>query len=285
MNLGDTLSASFNQVVNDLVRALPAIIGALLILLIGYVLARVASGLVHTLLQRAGADRMFAQHGASVYGEAGGALLPSKLGSLIVFWVIMLIFLIAAANFLGWPQVSALMNGFVGWLPNLIVAVIIVVAAPIIGRILRRTIETGASQTGVGNGRLLGRIAEFAVIAFAIVVALNQVGIASDLVNILFIGVVAALALGFGLAFGLGGRQVAEQLTQDWYERSREAAARVQESQARADQSGSQPSQQSYQSQQQQQSVPMSDQMSDQMAGQTGGQTGGPPATGSSQRP
>jgi hypothetical protein len=64
----------------------------------------------------------------------------------------------------------------------------------------------------------------------AIVVALNQVGIASDLVNILFIGVVAALALGFGLAFGLGGRSVAERLTQDWYEKSREVAARAQDS-------------------------------------------------------
>lgn len=236
MNIGDTLSTSFNQVVNDLVRALPAVIGALLILLIGYILGRIASGIVQTLLQRGGADRVFAQHGAAVYGEAGGALLPSRLGSLIVFWLIMLIFLIAAANFLGWPQVSALLDDFVGWLPNLVVAVIIVVAAPIIGRILRGAIETGASQTGMGNGALLGRIAEIAVIAFAIVVALNQVGIASDLVNILFIGVVAALALGFGLAFGLGGRQVAEQLTQDWYERSRDAAAR-----AGQDQSGGTP--------------------------------------------
>jgi len=146
--------------------------------------------------------------------------------------VVLLIFFIAAANFLGWPQVSNLLNGFVGWLPNLIVAVIIVVAAPIVGRLLRGAIQTGASQTGFGNGALLGRMAEVAVIAFAIVVALNQVGIASDLVNILFIGVVAALALGFGLAFGLGGRSVAERLTQDWYEKSREAAAKAQSNSA-----------------------------------------------------
>ncbi|MDQ3553810.1 MAG: hypothetical protein M3395_05320, partial [Chloroflexota bacterium] len=168
--------------------------------------------------------------GGDVYGSASSAVVPSNIGGLVVFWVVLLIFFIAAANFLGWPQVSNLLNGFVGWLPNLIVAVIIVVAAPIVGRLLRGAIQTGAAQTGFGNGGLLGRVAEMAVIAFAIVVALNQVGIASDLVNILFIGVVAALAIGFGLAFGLGGRSVAERLTQDWYEKSREVAARAQDS-------------------------------------------------------
>lgn len=229
-DIGQTLSTSFNQVINDLLTALPDIIGALLILLVGYILARVLRGIVSVLLERVGADRAFARHGGDVYGSASSAVVPSNVGGLVVFWVVLLIFFIAAANFLGWPQVSNLLNGFVGWLPNLLVAVIIVVAAPIFGRLLRRAIETGAAQTGFGNGGLLGRVAEVAVIAFGIVVALNQVGIASDLVNILFIGVVAALALGFGLAFGLGGRSVAERLTQDWYEKSREVAARAQAS-------------------------------------------------------
>jgi len=140
----------------------------------------------------------------------------------------MLVFLVAAANFLGWPQVSTLLNDFIGWLPNLIVAVIILIAAPVVGRLVRGAVETGSQQMGMTSGRTLGRIAEIAVIAFAVVVAVNQVGIASDLVNILFIGVVAALAIGFGLAFGLGGREVAAQVTQDWYRKSQEAAARVQ---------------------------------------------------------
>ena len=64
---------------------------------------------------------------------------------------------------------------------------------------------------GFTNGRLLGRIAEIAIVAFAVLVAINQLGIAADLINILFIGIVAALALAFGLAFGLGGRDVAAQ--------------------------------------------------------------------------
>ncbi|HYI23377.1 MAG TPA: hypothetical protein VEX62_12180 [Candidatus Limnocylindrales bacterium] len=227
MNLGDTLVAAFNEVVNDLVTALPAIIGALIILLIGYIVAKVVSGIVRRVVDRAGADRAFAQRGADVYGNSATAIKPSTAAASVVFWIIMLVFIIAAANFLGWPQVSQLINDFLAWLPNLIVAVIILIAAPVVGRIVRRAIEGGSSQLGMGNGQMLGRVAEIAVIAFAVLIAVNQVGIATDLVNILFIGVVAALAIAIGLSFGLGGREVAAQVTQDWYTRSKEVSARA----------------------------------------------------------
>jgi hypothetical protein len=235
------LRQSFEQVLSDLVTALPDLIGALLILLIGYVVAKVVSGIVRSLTERAGVDRTFAQHGGEVYGGATSTFTPSRLAGMITFGVILLIFLVAAANFLGWPQVSELLNGFIAWLPNLIVAVIILVAAPVIGRIVRGAIETGSSQMGMTSGRMLGRLAEIAIIGFAIVIAINQVGIASDLVNILFIGVVAALALAFGLAFGFGGREVAARLTQDWYEASRNAADRMQAAEAAQGRVGSSP--------------------------------------------
>jgi mechanosensitive ion channel-like protein len=227
MDLIDTLVASFNQVVADLVNALPAIIGALLILLVGWIVAKIVSGIVQRLVARAGADKTFAEQGADVYGNRASTMRPSRIAGTVTFWVIMLVFFIAAANFLGWPQVSQLLNDFISWLPNLIVAVIILVAAPIVGRLVRTAVEAGSSQAGITNGRTLGRIAEIAVIAFAVLIAINQVGVATDLVNILFIGVVAALALGFGLAFGLGGRDVAGQVTQSWYDRSKELAAQA----------------------------------------------------------
>ena len=228
MDLADTLVAAFNEVVNDLITALPAIIGALLILLVGWIIARIVSGIVRRLLERGGADRAFAARGEEVYGTRAAGFRPSSIAGMVTFWVIMLIFIVAAANFLGWPQVSQLINNFIGWLPNLIVAVIILIAAPVVGRIVRQAVESGSAQMGMTSGPTLGRLAEIAVIAFGVLVAINQVGIASDLVNILFIGLVAAMALAFGLAFGLGGREVAGQVAQDWYERSRGAAAQVQ---------------------------------------------------------
>ena len=88
---------------------------------------------------------------------------------------------------------------------------------------------------GFTNGRLLGRMAEIAIVSFAVLVAINQLGIAADLINILFIGIVASLALAFGLAFGLGGRDVAAQVTQDFYAGMSSATGKVIEAASAAD--------------------------------------------------
>ena len=138
---------------------------------------------------------------------------------------------------------SLLINDFLAWLPNLIVAVIIVLAAPVLGRILRRAIEASGGGIGLSNTGLLGRVAEFTVISFGVILALYQVGIASELVNILFIGVVLAMALAFGLAFGLGGRSVAEEMSRAWYQRSMEVASKIVEASEDAPSAPAAPSQ------------------------------------------
>lgn len=227
MDLGEQLRLSFNNVINDLVTALPAVIGALVILIVGWLIAGLVGRVVTALLKRVGVDRTLAAHGQQVYGPNAQNFAPSRIAGAIAKWLVFLIFLIAAANFLGWPQVSDLLNRVILFIPNLIVAAIILVLAPIAGRLLRGVIERGSASAGVTTGPLLGRVAEIAVIAFGVVIAVNQVGIASDLVNILFTGVVLALAIAFGLAFGLGGRNVAEQLTQTWYENSKQIAPKV----------------------------------------------------------
>jgi hypothetical protein len=137
------------------------------------------------------------------------------------------VFLVAAANVLGLTQVSELLNQVLLWIPNLIVAAIILLIAPVVARFVRGTIEVGAGEMGFTNAPLLGRIAEVAIVAFAVIIAINQIGIAANLVNTLFIGLVAAVSLAFGLAFGLGGRDVAAELTRSWYEQSQETAAKV----------------------------------------------------------
>lgn len=227
MNLLDTLGAAFNEAVADLVNALPTVIGALIILLVGVIAGRIVGGIVTRIATRARADHLFARYAGAIYGERPGSATPSEYLGTLAKWLIYLVFFLAAANFLGWTQVSLLINNFLAWLPNLIVAVIILLAAPVLGRLLRGAIEASGDSLGTSNTAVLGRIAEFAVIAFAVIIALYQVGIASDLVNILFIGLVFALALAFGLAFGLGGRSVAEEISRNWYVRSGDVASRI----------------------------------------------------------
>jgi hypothetical protein len=232
---GDAIFLSITNALNTFLSAIPQIIGALLILLIGWIIAGIVARLLQELLQRAGVDRLFAKHGGEVYGARSTELRPSRIGSEIVKWIIRFVFLVAAANVLGMPQVSVLLNQVLLWLPNLLIAVIILLVAPLLGRFVRGVIEVGAGQMGFGNARILGRIAEIAIIAFAVVIALYQIGIANDLISILFIGVVGAVAIAFGLAFGLGGREVAAEITRGWYTEMSAAAGKVREAAAAAD--------------------------------------------------
>jgi hypothetical protein len=235
---GDAIFLSVSNAINAFLNAIPAVIGALVILLIGWILSGILARLVTGALRKAGADRVFAEHGGAVYGERSRQFEPSVVAGEIVKWAVRLVFLVAAANTLGMPQVSELLNQVLLWIPNLIVAAIILLVAPLVARFVGGAIETGAGSMGFTNARLLGLIAQWAIIGFAVIIAINQIGIAENLINTLFIGLVAALSLAFGLAFGLGGRDVASEITRSWYESSQSAAdkvrAKVEESEASA---------------------------------------------------
>jgi hypothetical protein len=224
---GDAVFLSLSNALNAFLAAIPLVIGALLIIIIGWIIAGILARITTEVLRRVGADRLFADYGSRVYGDRTRTIQPSVVAGELVKWLVRLVFLVAAANVLGLTQVSELLNDVLLWIPNLIVAAIILMVAPLLARFVRGTIEVGAGEMGFSNAPLLGRIAEIAIVAFAVIIAINQIGIAANLVNILFIGVVAALALAFGLAFGLGGRDVASRLTEQWYEQSQDAAARV----------------------------------------------------------
>jgi hypothetical protein len=232
---GDAIFLSITNALNTFLAAIPQIIGALLILLIGWIIAGIVARLLREVLERAGVDRLFAKHGGEVYGARSAELQPSVFASEVVKWIIRFVFLVAAANVLGMTQVSVLLNQVLLWLPNLLIAVVILLVAPLLGRFVRGVIEVGAGQMGFGNARILGRIAEIAIVAFAVVIALYQIGIANDLISILFIGVVGAVAIAFGLAFGLGGREVAAEITRSWYTEMSAATAKVMEAASAAD--------------------------------------------------
>jgi hypothetical protein len=226
-NWGDAIFLATTNALNNFLAAIPLILGALVILIVGWILSNIAARLVTGLLRRANVDRIYAQHGQGVYPEGAMRYTPSVVVGEVVRWLIRIVFLIAAANALGLPQVSLLLNQILLWIPNLIVAAVILLVAPVLARFVRGGIEVAAGEMGFTNASLLGRIAQIAIIAFAVIIAVNQVGIAANLVDTLFIGVVAALAIAFGLAFGLGGRDVAAEVTRGWYDSTRATADRV----------------------------------------------------------
>jgi hypothetical protein len=158
-------------------------------------------------------------------------------------WFVRLIVLVTAFDALGLPAVSQVLQQFLLWLPNLVVALVILVLAGPAANALASLIRGATSEAGLGNPELLANIARIAAWAFAIVVAVNQIGVATALVNTLFMGVVGALALALGLAFGLGGRETAAHMWQSWYQKGQAAAPKMAEAADAAQQQAGQPSQ------------------------------------------
>jgi hypothetical protein len=113
------------------------------------------------------------------------------------------------------------------WLPNLVVALVVLVLAGLAANALAGLVRGATAESGLGNPDLLASIARIAVWAFAIVVAVNQIGIATELVNTLFMATVGALALALGLSFGLGGRETAAQIVRGWYDRSQQTGPQL----------------------------------------------------------
>ena len=135
----------------------------------------------------------------------------------IAKWFVRLIVLVTAFDALGLPAVSQVLQQFLLWLPNLVVALVILVLAGLAAKALADLVRGATAEAGLGNPDLMANIARVAVRAFAIVIAVDQVGIATTRVNTLFMAVIGALALAFALAFGLGGRETAGQIVDGWY--------------------------------------------------------------------
>ena len=129
-NWGDAVFLSLTNALNSFLNAIPQVIGALLIIIIGWVISNILARLVREVLERGGADRLFAEHGGAVYGTRSSAFQPSIVAAEVVKWIVRFIFLVAAANVLGLTQVSVLLNDVLLWIPNLIVAAVILLVAP-----------------------------------------------------------------------------------------------------------------------------------------------------------
>ncbi len=144
-----------------------------------------------------------------------------------VKWVVRLVFLEMAAEQCGLTQVTALVNGILAYIPRIVVSLLLLGVGAFLANLLAGVVRGAASEAGMGSANLLGRLASWAVMAFAIIAAVNEVGVAPVVVNTLYIGLVAAISLALGLAFGLGGRDTAARLTEQWVGQAQRTASKT----------------------------------------------------------
>jgi small-conductance mechanosensitive channel len=216
MDFGDSMQNAFDS----LIGFLPNLLGFVVILVIGYVVARIVKALVGRLLEKVGTDRVLSE---SVGGRFVDRVLPGASASrgiaALVFWFVFAFFVVAAIGALRLDALTGFMNDVLGYLPNLIVAVLIfVVAAAVAGMAGSATSRVfGDTPTG----RIVGAVVPALVMVIATFMILDQLQIAEHIVTIAFAATMFAIALGLALAFGLGGRELARQVLEEAYAKGR----------------------------------------------------------------
>jgi mechanosensitive ion channel-like protein len=201
-------------------NVIPALVGAAVILLTGYFLARQLQRWADDLLKRLGFNRMAAAGGLDqAVGRTGSRLDPVRALAKLIFWLVMLIVILLASMALGLESINEMFGAMLAFLPTLIASIVIVILGIIVGEFVRGLIV--ASAGAVAGVPTVAKMAKAAVILISIFMALQQVGVAEEIVTAAFTLILGAGALAVGLAFGLGNRELAGEITRKWYEEGR----------------------------------------------------------------
>ena len=219
--------------------ALPKILGFIVILAIGWFVSGLISKGAAALLRKLRVNDLAKRSGLDDFAKNAGLDTDfSGLLGLIVKWFIRLIVLVVAFDALGLPAVSSVLRELLLWLPNLAVGLIVLMIGGVLAGAAGRLARSTATEAGLPNPEMIATAARVTLWAFAIIIAANQIGVADELVNTLFMGLVAILVLALGLSFGLGGRDVAAQIVRNWYDSAQANKPKI-ESAAAAVASGS----------------------------------------------
>jgi Conserved TM helix len=220
----DTLIASFRDAFSMILSAIPRILGFIIIVAIGWFVSSLLAKAVVGLLRAIRFDELMQRSGlADFMSKMGTGVDSVGIVAGIVKWIVRVVVLLVAFDTLGLPAVSDVMRQLLLWLPNLVVAIFVLFIGGIAARALGNIVRGATAEGGFSNPETLANVSRTAVWAFAIVVAINQMGIATNLINTLFTGFVGALAIALGLSFGLGGRDLASRTLENWYDQAQEA--------------------------------------------------------------
>jgi small-conductance mechanosensitive channel len=225
---GETMMASLTGAFAMLFAAIPRILGFAVIIIVGWLISSLIEKAIAAVLRAIKFNDLAERSGFAGFVRKMGTNTDSAgmLGA-IVKWFIRLIALVVAFDALGLPAVSDVLRQLLLWLPNLVVALVVLVIGGLAANALSRIVRGATAQAGLGNPGFLAKVASVAVWAFAIVVAVNQIGIATTLVNTLFMATVGAVALALGLSFGLGGRDTAGEIIRNWYSKGQEKSEQL----------------------------------------------------------
>jgi len=225
MQITTVVTGAWNAFATKITAFLPELIGAIIIFIGGWFVARLIKLGVVKLLALVRFEKATEKTGVQEFLKKGGIVkTPSEIIGALVYWFIMILVIIAALDTLGLPIVSDLLNSIFLYIPNVVAAIIVLILGLLVGNLLAAVVRTAASNAGLKNAEGLGKISLYAIVVFAASIALIQLGIGEEIVVSAFGLVFGAAALALALAFGLGGRDVAADYLKRWLEEKKTPA-------------------------------------------------------------
>ncbi len=217
-SIQQALSIALNNVLATTISYIPILVAAIIIVLIGIIVARWTKWLVVKLLEALNLSRALSGSPVEKFLEKAEVTthIEHVLGN-IIKWLVLLVFFIAAVNLLGLTTVSNFLTNILSYIPQVISAALILMVGTLVAGLVESLIKGSLSQISRSTGRLVSKIGSYMVMVFTVMAAFAELNIAARLINILFIGFTAMLALGFGLAFGLGAKDLVARILNDWY--------------------------------------------------------------------
>lgn len=189
----------------------PSLLGAIILFIIGWVVGSIIGKAIAQVIDALKVNKLFESAGATdVMSRAGLKLNVGGFIGGVVKWFIVVVFLMASLEIMGLTQVNDfLREAVLYYLPKVVIAALVLVIATVIADAMQKLVQASAQAANVRRAKMIGSVARYAIWTFAFIIALSELGIATAFMQILFTGLVAALAIAGGLAFGLGGKEAA----------------------------------------------------------------------------
>jgi small-conductance mechanosensitive channel len=208
---GEVFTVSLQGLWLGFISFVPSLLVAIIVFIIGWVVAGVVGKALKQIIDALKIDRLFASAGADqVLSRAGFRLSIGGFLGEVVRWFIIVVFLMTSLEVVGLSQVNSFLRDVVlTYIPQVVIAALILLVASVLSEAAGRLVSGTAKMTNVHSAHMLGNVAKYSIWIFAFIIALAQLGVAPQFMQILFTGLIAGLALAGGLAFGLGGKEAA----------------------------------------------------------------------------
>ncbi|MBW3568820.1 hypothetical protein KY385_01695 [Candidatus Parcubacteria bacterium] len=223
-NIADQFSESVSEFWNAIGSYLPKVFGALLLLVLAVIVAKLAQTAVVKGLQLAGVDKLAKNKNVSKGLKTAEIDLDFiAITGRIIFWVVIIIFALTIADVLGLSAMSEVISGLLGYLPSVLAAAIVLTVTVAGARLIRDVVSAALRRMRVDYGHIIGNITFYLILVFGTVMAIDQLGFDTTILTANITIIVTGFVLALALAFGLGGRDLAGRLLEDAYSNVKKA--------------------------------------------------------------